>query len=427
MKASIHILIILICSINAWGQSTIAKLKYEQAEQAYGVQDFETTLAKLEEVENLLGNVNPKLLYLRIQAQAALIKKDKTLLGPLRQNCSFYLKAYDGNASIEDKYRDVFLISESLFQYEDNEDFLAANRHFEEQNYEQAFTHMQKAATRGYHRSFNPLGEMYDKGLGVKQDYSEAFKWYTKAGQAGIGNPTLCNLGYAYLEGKGVDRNFDMALFYFKSAMEQDIPGATLGAADTYYASQNYRPAIELYSKAADNGSERALGVLGDIYIYGKITERNELKAMEYYRKAAELGSRYAMGRIGWILIWDRKKGEHALEWFRKGAEKGDPASMFFIGVLYQKKTDFTLSKLFTSYYHCAHLEEDQELAMEWYQKAAAHGSADAMMRIAEIIESDRKRKWNSKAEKMHTVEEWRTKGIETKKRNGKNIDQKDY
>ena len=51
------------------------------------------------------------------------------------------------------------------------------------------------------------LGRMYDKGEDVKQDYTEAAKWYQKAAEQGKA-AAQNNLGYMYHNGEGVKQDY---------------------------------------------------------------------------------------------------------------------------------------------------------------------------------------------------------------------------
>lgn len=54
------------------------------------------------------------------------------------------------------------------------------------------------------------LGGMYEEGLGVKQDYFEAVKWYRKAAEQGDAKAQFI-VGGSYLLGKGVQVNKSLA------------------------------------------------------------------------------------------------------------------------------------------------------------------------------------------------------------------------
>ncbi|MEO5775540.1 MAG: hypothetical protein ABIQ27_01465 [Flavobacterium sp.] len=118
MKKIIAITLLLLNAHFAIAQNTIAKLKYEEAEEAYSATNYELTISKLKEVETLLKTTNPKILYLRISAQSKIIAEnpyeDFDLVSNTRILSTKYLKAYESLPNNEDKYRDIYKISEKL-------------------------------------------------------------------------------------------------------------------------------------------------------------------------------------------------------------------------------------------------------------------------------------------------------------------------
>jgi hypothetical protein len=100
--------------------NTIAKFKFEEAEEAYVNNDFRQTIEKLNEAEELLKSTNPKISHLRISAQSKLIDQDPisdySLIENTRKLSDDYLKN-SINLSDEDKYREIYIISENLKQY----------------------------------------------------------------------------------------------------------------------------------------------------------------------------------------------------------------------------------------------------------------------------------------------------------------------
>ncbi|HHV6984584.1 TPA: tetratricopeptide repeat protein, partial [Haemophilus influenzae] len=61
------------------------------------------------------------------------------------------------------------------------------------------------------------LGGMYEEGLGVKQDYFEAVKWYRKAADKGDAAAQF-NLGVMYSQGQGVKQDDFEAVKWFRKA-----------------------------------------------------------------------------------------------------------------------------------------------------------------------------------------------------------------
>ena len=73
------------------------------------------------------------------------------------------------------------------------------------------------SAEQGYERGQCNLGEMYEYGKGVAQNYEEALKWYKKA--ADQGNAwSQYKIGKFYYHGYGVEKNCHEAEKWFQLA-----------------------------------------------------------------------------------------------------------------------------------------------------------------------------------------------------------------
>ena len=119
MKKVITLLAVFILSAQfSFAQQAIAKIKFEEAEEAYAAKNYETTVKKLDEVDAILKNPTPKVMYLRIMAQSFIIKKnplnDYKIIENTRTLCTTYLKDYESIPDNEDKYRDIYKTSETL-------------------------------------------------------------------------------------------------------------------------------------------------------------------------------------------------------------------------------------------------------------------------------------------------------------------------
>lgn len=120
------VLFVLLCSINpsAIAQDAVAMLKFEDAEKAYNTGDYPKVLEALDEVEEMVG-VTSKTLYLRVVSQNELFAGGSNLyddpeqfelLLRLREHAATYLEAM-GSQGLDDKYRTVYRIQESLKEY----------------------------------------------------------------------------------------------------------------------------------------------------------------------------------------------------------------------------------------------------------------------------------------------------------------------
>jgi len=93
------------------------------------------------------------------------------------------------------------------------------------QDYTQAAKWYTKAAEQGQASAQSELGTFYHNGQGVKQDYTEAAKWYTKAAEQGHALAQY-NLGIMYRNGRGVTGDDKEAAKWFTKAAEQGDPNA---------------------------------------------------------------------------------------------------------------------------------------------------------------------------------------------------------
>ncbi len=110
---------------------------------------------------------------------------------------------------------------------------------------------------------------MYDSGMEVAKDQSEAARWYRIA--ADKGNPEGQNsLGSMYQAGEGVPRDYEQAL--------------------------------RLYSLAANQGHAEALNNLAFMYDLGLGVAEDNMRAAQLYNQAAEKGSVKAMLNHGVML-----------------------------------------------------------------------------------------------------------------------------
>jgi hypothetical protein len=123
MKKIIIVSLLIVASAHfAFAQNNLkAKLKYEEAEEAYSLNNYELALSNLKEAESLLGTTNPKILYLKISTQSKLINSnpynDFALLENARKLSAKYLKDYESLAGNEEKYRDIYKIENVLNSY----------------------------------------------------------------------------------------------------------------------------------------------------------------------------------------------------------------------------------------------------------------------------------------------------------------------
>ena len=119
MKKAISFFLVIINVNLAMAQNTtIAKFKFEEAEQAFVNNNYKQTISKLDEAEVLLKATNPKILHLKISAQFKLIEQnpynDYKILENTKKLSANYLKEYGELSGNEDKFREIYIINEKL-------------------------------------------------------------------------------------------------------------------------------------------------------------------------------------------------------------------------------------------------------------------------------------------------------------------------
>lgn len=82
------------------------------------------------------------------------------------------------------------------------------------QNYTEAFKWFREAAEVGFAKAMFYLGTLYENGRGVKQSYTEAVKWFREAAEKGH-EAAQYRLGLAYVLGRGVKESDSEAVKWF--------------------------------------------------------------------------------------------------------------------------------------------------------------------------------------------------------------------
>lgn len=117
-----------------------------------------------------------------------------------------------------------------------------------------------KAAQEDPSAQYN-LGIQYYGGDGVRQDDTQAAKWFRKAAAQGYA-PAQYSLGLMHLDGLGVRRDHSEAARLFRAAAEQGNPGAQYRLAMLYFQGQgisaDYVAAYKWLTLVAERGNELA-------------------------------------------------------------------------------------------------------------------------------------------------------------------------
>ncbi len=202
-------------------------------------------------------------------------------------------------------------------------------------DYKQALDYYQTAAEKNSAAAYNNLGSLYFNGIGVDVDYAKAITYFDKAAALGsddaavnlaiiyLGSDTKNKtqkdldkalqlliqaeknnniakyiLGYSYLKGFLVKKDYNKAFAMIKAAADDNYDEAQLVLSDFYIngwsTPKNYNLAVKYLTKASEQGNAGAMSKLGDIYSEGKIYTRDIKKAHIQYNLASVFGQKSA-------------------------------------------------------------------------------------------------------------------------------------
>lgn len=242
-------------------------------------------------------------------------------------------------------------------------------------NYDKALQILQDAVKREDDvRLQNLLGLMYLDGKGVEVDYNKALEHIMIAASKGYPAAEY-NLGHMYDNGLGVNKDERKAFEWYLKSAEQGLDKAQNAVAQCYEegtgTEQDYQKAVEWYHKASDQKNQYAQFNLAILYSIGCGVPQDYKKAFELYEKAAING--YSSAEYKVAQCYENGQGvtkneKKAFEWCLKAAEHNDKIAQNEVGWRYDTGTGTS---------------KDAKKAAEWYLKSAEQGYYIAQYNIA--------------------------------------------
>lgn len=258
-----------------------------------------------------------------------------------------------------------------------NNNIMEGERAFDQKLFDDAFRLLYNYRDHTLFKATNfiQLGYMYDMGYGVKQDFTEALKWYQKAANLGSALAEY-NLGIMYEKGIGTNADFKLAAEFYKKSANQNFKLAQFNLGLFYEKGlgvpQNLQEAFSWYLKAAEQGDVDAQVNVAHFYEQGLGTTKDVQDAARWYRKAAEQGDadgQYNLARLN-ISLTDNQE-EFTL--YSNAAEQGHIGAQTNLAYLYEIGRG---------------VAKNLDLASSWYQKAATQGNVVAQFDLGVQYES---------------------------------------
>ena len=228
---------------------------------------------------------------------------------------------------------------------------------------------LRKLAEAGDAAAQTELGERYEDGRNVVQDYAVAVSWVRRAAEQGHA-PGQAALGFMYDLGRGVRENHDEAARWYRRSAEQGNARAqhNLGVSyrDGRGAVQDDVEAVRWFRRAAEQGHAGGQAGLGWMYENGRGVREDDTEAVRWFRRSAEQGRAAAQTNLGWMYANGRgvqRNDSEAVRWYRRAAEQGEVFAQYNLGRKYETGRG---------------VEQDRVEAVRWYRLAAEQGNADA-------------------------------------------------
>ena len=193
----------------------------------------------------------------------------------------------------------------------------------------------------GYPLAYSKVAQFYLKGVEVKKDLKRGKKILSKGiGRESNSNP-ICTfyVGYDYECGIGFKQNYHKAMRYYKKAAKRGMPEALYNLALIYLyrdgAKHNIKKGIELLKDASRRNYSDARKELFLIYYNGELVEKDIESAKIYLFMAIDLFNVEALVYLTELYLNGdlenddpKKKSLEVITMFLQNVDKNDRASL---------------------------------------------------------------------------------------------------
>ena len=197
-----------------------------------------------------------------------------------------------------------------------------------------AFDVAKKEASLGHDGAAVLLGLLYDRGIGVTADPSEALDWYQKASPNAV---TAYILGTYYSQGTGLHQNLEKGTALLEQAAEANFSPAPFNlAVIKQQAGETFLPQLE---KSLSLGNTSAGLLIADYYVSSDSNDLNKKEARDIYQNLADKGDKDAQLKLGFMLdkgLGGSVDSVQAEKWYGLAAEQGQVLAQYMLAHLYQ-------------------------------------------------------------------------------------------
>jgi len=231
-----------------------------------------------------------------------------------------------------------------------------------------------KAAALTNERAFQKLGWLYYAGYGVSADYNIAVYYFKKA-MEGRDSFSVASGSYGIavcmLNGRGLTKNVAEALKIIDNLAASNSGIGFYGLANIYergeHREKNLVKAFTLYKQSVEAGYLPALAQVGKCYYYGLGVEMDYAQALYYFNKALEQNDKVAKAYLSIMYVYEdgvEQDCHKAYRLCRESAEQENNVACFFLANYFYK--------------YGIIVEQNDRERFKWYKKAADRGYSDA-------------------------------------------------
>lgn len=205
-----------------------------------------------------------------------------------------------------------------------------------------------EAEKSGNVKAYYQLGLWYENGIVFQKNYKVALQYFRKAAEAKITNAYVKLFLYYYF-GRGTEVNLKLAIENLikvkkegKTKQSRDFAIYILGELymDLAFSATDPEIKFKLYELAWSYGKKKAADAIGDMYAEGVGVGKDYVVAEEWYQKAVDsFESVYSMEKLG--LMYLKGSGEierdykKAFKMFKRAAEIGGVSGAHYLGYMY--------------------------------------------------------------------------------------------
>lgn len=217
------------------------------------------------------------------------------------------------------------------------------------------------AAKQNNANAQNNLGYMYMNGRGVEKDEKIAYELFRQAATQGQADAQFY-LGSMHEHGKGIKKDEKIASEHYKQAADQGYSDAQIKLAVMYQDGKGVvkdeKRSLEFYSLAAEQGNFDAQDTLVHRYEKGNLNLIYEYGVIQSYKIEAINGNQEAQNRLKSIFYK-----------YEPAASAGNPIALYMLGRMYENGFGFGIGK-------------DKKRAFDLYMQAAQKGNEKARDRL---------------------------------------------